>query len=56
MKKQFSSVNDPAMVYQWFFNGTAISGVITNTITAVNFIGLMKNTDLRKSLCYKKRI
>lgn len=31
-----ASVNDPAMLYQWFFNGTTIAGATTNTITAVN--------------------
>ena len=30
-----ASVNDPAMIYKWFLNGTAIPGATTNTYTAI---------------------
>ncbi|MCW3161164.1 choice-of-anchor L domain-containing protein [Chryseobacterium oryctis] len=30
-----ASVNDPIMTFQWFYNGVAIPGATTNTITAV---------------------
>ncbi|MBB4805028.1 gliding motility-associated-like protein [Chryseobacterium defluvii] len=30
-----ASVSDPIMTFQWFFNGTAITGATSNTITAV---------------------
>jgi gliding motility-associated-like protein len=30
-----ASVSDPIMTYQWFFNGTAVPGATSNSITAV---------------------
>lgn len=30
-----ASVSDPNLLYQWFFNGTPVTGATTNTITAI---------------------